>query len=675
EDPNLLFRDTDLLWNGEATLTYTPSLHTGGFSFRGTIDIPSMSLSPMSREREAPLMKLQFSDATWDGRLKWLKINQPLTELELDGDSEISRLVFLPHDRPGAVFEHLTLWGVRLEPGAGLGIGLIQARHATGANRKRVTPLPDPTMEGQTSAVSSWTAKGLEMERLKVEKELTVSLATLEAKSLRMVVEETRPPVVLNKLQLEGLEQTAEGDIGIDSLIFEGLNTQRGADMPGGIKLERGALLGLNLSAPGRIELGKVSLEGLEAGLGWDQQGEWRIPVPWLWRTEQRVILDKLSITGANRVTFADYTIEPRGRLEFGSLTGRLSGWDSDLASSGGRFTLDAIAGETGRATLTGNLNPLAEATGITMASRIQGLELSALTGYGRRELGLDLIAGRLSATTEITVQKHGIAGEAVLELQGAGFLPAVTVPDRQLLAAIDLLTDENGGIRLRIPLQEIVTGGEEPNGILGPAIVRSLKDYFSPLGITAGQLSEWLSEGRIDLPPQTLASLEDHLEGRTPAYLELLADRMGHRPGMGMELCAGHFALNTDSVPIDHTGKAGPLGMIIPSENESAVSLLERWRLLLVDEYGLDRERINICGQRQGPGACRTNDCPTTEKPDLAGSPDHFRDRTTAMRLKRSKNLSQTGFPSLQTPKPGRLPATGVLPGIGIALIHRGFE
>ncbi|MCP4042514.1 MAG: hypothetical protein GY731_11260, partial [Gammaproteobacteria bacterium] len=101
EDPKLLFRDTDLLWNGEATLTYTPSLQTGGFSFRGTIDIPNMSLSPKSRERAAPLMKLQFTDATWDGRLKWLKINQPLAELELDGDSEISRLVFLPHDRPG----------------------------------------------------------------------------------------------------------------------------------------------------------------------------------------------------------------------------------------------------------------------------------------------------------------------------------------------------------------------------------------------------------------------------------------------------------------------------------------------------------------------------------------------------------------------------------------------
>ncbi len=274
------------------------------------------------------------------------------------------------------------------------------------------------------------------------------------------------------------------------------------------------------------------------------------------------------------------------------------------------RFLLRAGFGDFGRLSFEGTGWPFDPGRDLAVQGRIEAIDLSPFSPYGRRWLGYRIDDGQLGADIDVRSTEGRLDGQIEVHLTGLELSPAVEATIDRITArltmplptALAVLSDDEGRVRIRLP----VTGDlRRPDFGLGPlieqiagiALRKAVTTYlgtmlqpYSTIFTIAGSAIEMFSA--IPLDPMPFEAGTDTITPTARDYAIRLARLLRDRPALSLHLCGRATpgdarALATAGVP--------------PPELEPRLLALARNRAdalkrLLVDEHEIEAARLFVC-------------------------------------------------------------------------------
>ena len=240
-------------------------------------------------------------------------------------------------------------------------------------------------------------------------------------------------------------------------------------DVRGGAKTSALALRASPLTiGESAVEMGALSLSGIESAIGLSESGDWELPVlpfdpgaaqsPFRLRIREASIADPGSI-----IRIVDRTTEPDFAESLAIGSAALRGFDSEAIGVPARFSFEATAGSFTTWQADGVLVPTSTGTELDLNTTIHGLSLRVLSPYSRLHLGRSVEGGHADVMLDATIRTSDLEGVADFTLSevalGESELPAGSLGLGAeglpaLDAALDSLRDEQGRIELRVPLR-----------------------------------------------------------------------------------------------------------------------------------------------------------------------------------------------------------------------------
>ena len=243
------------------------------------------------------------------------------------------------------------------------------------------------------------------------------------------------------------------------------------------------------------VEIGALSLFGLESTIGVDERGGWELPVfpapparageP---RSSLRVRIEEASTAEPGSVVrLIDRTTDPDFMAVIDVTSAALRGFDSEAIDVPARFSVEAAGGAFTALQAGGLLTPTLTGTDLDLNATIQGLSLPRLSPYSRLHLGRPVEGGHADVAVAATVRTsdlEGIADFTVSDLAlgesespaGSGSPGAGPVEASAFDAALGLLEDERGRIVLKAPLRgKLDAPGFDLDGLLARALAAAV--------------------------------------------------------------------------------------------------------------------------------------------------------------------------------------------------------
>ena len=236
------------------------------------------------------------------------------------------------------------------------------------------------------------------------------------------------------------------------------------------------------------VEIGALSLSGLEGTIGLSENGDWELPAlptgAGDTRSSPRVRIGEAGTADAGSfIRIVDRTTAPDFTARVDISSAALHGFDSGAVDAPARFSLDANADVFTALRAGGGLTPTLTGTDLDLNATIRGLSLRELSPYARLHLGRQVEGGRADVTLDVTVRTSDLEGVADFTLSdivlGQAELPADSpLPDpvdpSLLGAALDRLEDGQGRVALKVPLRgKLDAPGFDFDGL----VVRALAD------------------------------------------------------------------------------------------------------------------------------------------------------------------------------------------------------
>jgi hypothetical protein len=351
--------------------------------------------------------------------------------------------------------------------------------------------------------------------------------------------------------------------------------------------------------------------------------------------------LGRFATGPGSRLLFEDRSVEPPFRLDVALERLELDGLAGGPGAEPGRLGLTARVGEYTRLELDGPLRPDPDALLVELDGRLQEFQMPQLTPYTRAHLGHRLNSGQLNAELAFRIDGRTLGGEQQLTIDGLE-LEAVPSPELEafekqlgmpLDAALGLLQDKKGNVRLKLPL-----GGslDDPEFDLGDAIGQAvakasqsailgiLKLTLQPYGaiLAAAELAGDIASS-VRLDPLPFAAGSDVPGDDAGAYLERIVALLEARPALKLRLCgqaaeADRAALQAatpaaapspapgkGAAPAADTGKTPPAAPT-PAVDDARLEALARARAETVKRQlvaaGVPSERLLVCLPRVDP-------------------------------------------------------------------------
>jgi hypothetical protein len=388
----------------------------------------------------------------------------------------------------------------------------------------------------------------------------------------------------LSELKLQGVRSITLADVGIDGLKAEAIRTSEGVMLSG---------------LPKSTDKKPPSEEGAKEEL---QQGD---ATPVAFRVE------RLRLTGENRLTFDDQTVKPTFRHTITLTEAELQPIDNSQPEQPTKIMVKGKDDYYTNFTIEGESKPFTPQLALNLTAKLSGFDMPPTSPYLAQLLGYRITTGQLDSDIEMLIENNEMKGALDLrmnQLQLEAEDPA-RIEEFQsktvmpLNTALSLLRDKNDNIKLNLPVSGKLDDPEFAlddiiNTALGKALkagsVSYLKHLLQPYGtlITIVQLAG-KAAGQVQLEPVSFAAGSSALTPEAEDYLAKMKQLI-EKEGINMHLCG--YA-NTADLAIMSKGKEKtipPAGH--PALEGLAKQRAEKIKSTLVNRYGAKPNQLFIC-------------------------------------------------------------------------------
>ena len=419
---------------------------------------------------------------------------------------------------------------------------------------------------------------------LQLQGTLTLDGITLRDKSV------SAPAIALQGLAVSGIQLTGLDDLSIDGVAVEGVT------------------LAVRRSNNG------VALSGLPLAT---KAGETPAPAeatevpPTTEAAPFKLRLARLGMSGENRISFADATVNPPFHQEVVITSAELRNIDTTLPEQPSSLVLHGKDNGYARFSVEGEVSPLAPDLSLDLKARVSDLDLPPVSPYLAQLLGYRITTGQLESSVKMKIRQQTMDGEVGLRLNQLkleeedparieNFQGKMTMP---LNTALSLLRDSDDNIRLKLPVSGRLDDPQfELADIINTALGKSLKmasvSYLKHLLQPYGSLISVVqmagkAAGKIQLEPIHFTAGSAELPADSAPYLERLGKLLEKR-SLNLQLCG--FATTADLAVISK-GKE----KAIPPAGHPVLESLAKGRAdgikaLLVNSYGALPKQLFIC-------------------------------------------------------------------------------
>jgi outer membrane protein OmpA-like peptidoglycan-associated protein len=402
----------------------------------------------------------------------------------------------------------------------------------------------------------------------------------VQAEGLRISrTAETSALVQVQRLTAERLHIAGSDRIGVESAtLVQSLFLERPADAPAADNLThvlrltelvlRDIQMGLDEQ---HLSLGTAVFQGAQGNLVRGEQGRFTFlerlsgqaqassasrpsgqtppdEAVWTWAVgEARIGSD-------SGIRFIDRSVTPAVDMEVSNIDLRLENLNS-ASSDPATIELKAQIGDYASIQANGTILPLAEKISMDIKGEVAQFMLPQVRGYARQRIGYTIQSGQLYADFHLLVEQSQMNSEIKLfirKLELERLSEDDTGPMEEQLgmplnAALDLLRNRAGDIRLRLP----VTGTlAKPDLGMGDVIAKALRSatltalktaalsYFAPLGAAyvAGKLLGKAMALRLN--PIDFNAAQAQLDQSDRQYLDQVAEKLEDRPEAQLRIC-----------------------------------------------------------------------------------------------------------------------------------------
>jgi hypothetical protein len=236
-------------------------------------------------------------------------------------------------------------------------------------------------------------------------------------------------------------------------------------------------------------------------------------------------------------VHFIDRSLQPNVNITVGKLQGTISGLSSDDPQRA-KLRLQGTVDKTGRAEITGEINPWDSKQPINLQISVQGMDLLPGDPYAGKYLGYRLTKGKLSAQLSYQITERRLKSQNRLTFDQLTLGQTVESPDATTLPvrlAIAILRDRDGRIALEVPVDGSL---DDPHFNLGHVVYRAIETVLARIVTSPFSVLAALFGGNSeDLSFQEFEPGSTNLLPAAIAKLDVLAKGLYERPELQLEI------------------------------------------------------------------------------------------------------------------------------------------
>ena len=307
----------------------------------------------------------------------------------------------------------------------------------------------------------------------------------IETRDVEIVGEGNGARLRADRVAARGARIAASGETLFANAEADGITLDGGARGRAGASARalRASPLAIRESA---LEIGALSLSGVESAIGLSENGDWELPAlpigPGDAQSAFRVRIREAGTADSDSVIHViDRTTEPDFAASIDVTSAALRGLGHEAIGVPARFSLEASADVFTALQAGGVLVPTPTGTDLDLNATIHGLSLRALSPYSRLHLGRSVEDGQADVTLDATIRASDLESAADFTMSRvvlgesespAGSPGAGPVEASAFDTALDLLEDERGRVALEVPLRgKLDAPGFDFDGLVARAL------------------------------------------------------------------------------------------------------------------------------------------------------------------------------------------------------------
>ena len=383
----------------------------------------------------------------------------------------------------------------------------------------------------------------------------------------------------LNSLVLDGIEIKSPENIHFRQILARGLETLQElpseteqAKKPDNYVAFRGTLTAKDLTfANGsQVRVKQFFLDDGDVRVERLKNGELRLVRSLLnligrWGTEDSkeekqdakpltVQVDEWTVRGNSQLTVTDLSVDPPAKFAIAPVAIRLNKIDTNQPEQSVPIKLTAKLGKYSTLGFSGKFRPFTERLNLDVAGKLEGFDLTSVSGYSREYMGYDLARGRMDADITVRIVDGKMKTDSKLtisKLQVQPTNPDLLDPMKKRVqvpvdTALSLLRDSNDVIRLNVPVTGDITSpkfdfSDAINTAIGNAmkqtVLTTLKVAF-PLGGVIMTVAEAGTAARLRLNPISFPPGSKELSASARKEVSKVAELLRARPAVKLSIC-----------------------------------------------------------------------------------------------------------------------------------------
>ena len=347
--------------------------------------------------------------------------------------------------------------------------------------------LSSESVRGRVEQALEWSAEALTLGGYRAPASGGTTVEFFEARNLDLVGDAHEARVRAARAAARGMRVEPTGETTFADAEVEDITLQDSHGRDGtSARALRASPLTIRESA---LEIGTLSLSGVESAIAVSEAGDWELPALPLGAGDApssfAVRVQEAGTTDSgSAVRITDRTTAPVFAERFVIDRATLRGFDSAAVGVPARFSVEATAGMFTALHADGALVPTLTGTDLDLAATVRGLSLRHLSPYAQLHLGRTVERGHADVAVDTTLRTSDLEGVADFTLSdlalGESGLPAdSSAPAMEgtaaLGAALEALTGERGRVELKVPLRgRLDAPGFDLDGLVAAALAQA---------------------------------------------------------------------------------------------------------------------------------------------------------------------------------------------------------
>jgi hypothetical protein len=333
--------------------------------------------------------------------------------------------------------------------------------------------------------------------------------------------------------------------------------------------------------------------------------------------------LNRFELTKGARLRFEDTRVQPAVNVELVIKTAELSDVDTRNPKREAHTEFDATINEFTHLVLNGRATNLGPKLNLTMASKLENLELPPYSPYAAEFGGVYLESGQFNTDIDVTAKTGNLDGAIKLNVKDLEFKPLSEADAKRLSekagmpieTAAKLLQDPQGNINLTLPIAGTAVAPDvDISSAISKAVGNTLKAVFPPTLIGSMLTSDKKEGSGLTFKPIIFKPGSNELDAAAREYADELATLLQSRPLLALDVCgitnpddfAAVTLISIKLPPNPRPDVAEQRVRLIkthgPKLTELAVERTQVVRRYLITDKGLKASQVGECRPRFDP-------------------------------------------------------------------------